>query len=258
MLAAALTAALAAATLGAPPAEPPLVPTGTPVTASWTPAARNDWQVDNDRRPFWSVVSIRPFAPGNYDLEVYDPAGARVASAAFPGQLDDFVAIDSNGGGAPHGRTDVRVLRRTPGPGLGGAGEYVIHCANDARTVPADNVQRQLPSTAPFVVRDVWIPAGKTMTLTFGTGPSMVCPTPAPHVPLVQNFSVYLFGRGPAGPSAAYRTFGQRLAYLDHRVAGTPCKQTMTYKATVSAWYGLVVHNRGPETVTPPLAVRLS
>jgi hypothetical protein len=239
-------------------AAPTTIDAGTSVTAPYTAAGVDDYLVDNNQWVYWSLVALDAKAPGNYDLEMRTPAGALVASTTGNQVWQpDFIAIDDNNKAAP-GAFGVRAIRRTTGPGPGGPGEYTIGYENEAKLLYADGIATPLPLGREYTVRDVYIAAGKTLTMVVGK--NGICPSPPPGTSTTYDLSFYLMGHGTAGdPKAPFRTSAQAVMTSGIRTDSPSCSLTMTYKATTGGYYGFVVKNRNLATkTTPPITTTVS
>lgn len=257
--AAVLAGVVLAVTVTGPAVAAPVLPPNTLVRATWVAEARTDRTI-TDLRPYWSVVAVQPSAPGDYDLQLLDANATTVYSRSV-GRDDrlDFIAMN-NVSGAAAGPHTVRVQRYRQGPG-GTATEYWVQFADEGRMLTTGAAPVALPFTGKVLVRDVYLPAGRKATFTFGSGAPGICPTPMPGNEPSYDLAGHAFLMGSdlaADPSSRFRNLDQAVASRHYTVARGNCQVSFAYTPVRAGWFGLVVVNVGKLATTPPLAVKVA
>jgi hypothetical protein len=206
----------------------------------------HDWAFTT-QRPYWTLVTTHQGPTWDFDLAVYqkagENAGTRLASSALPQGLDDFVAIDSNIR-SPQSYV-ARVSKYTGNP-TPNDWEYTLRLNQGDTVLGRGRTELDTRFNHFSYVRDVWIAAHQTATLTISPN-SGVCFPSSPSRP--ESFEAFLMASDPANPASAVQRRTEAAASTRLNITGTihDCAMTLTYTAPRSAFYGLVLVLSYPE-----------
>jgi hypothetical protein len=171
------------------------------------------------------VVAVRPPFGADTDLLLVDNAGPPVVilkSSYRPGSAVDFVAIDSNF--RQFGDYYPWVSHATPS-----TSEYQIEVAQGRDQIFVGDSELVVMNPDQFViVRDVFLSAGQTVTLTADPANS-------------SDIELYLMASNSGDPNAWLRNSTDAAAIAN--AGGSGDSETIVYTAPNDGFYGLVVVN---------------
>jgi hypothetical protein len=174
--------------------------------------------------------SVNPTTDLNYDLGV-SASGTTLGSSSLRFPSLDFVAIDSNLR-APQGYL-ARVRKRT---GSSSGTQYTIEYREGSSTFGAGRTVLPADDAHHAFVGDIFVFAGQTVSLSVAKDISF-CPNGiGPNY-----FHVFLMGSNPGAPVQGRSS---RVAESGQFPMGQngPCPLTLSYTATRSGYYGLVIY----------------
>jgi hypothetical protein len=209
------------------------LPQDSVITVAGAQPASVDYSFQTTRA-YWSVValnsSVNPTTNLDYDLAAYSSGTYLTASSlAFP--YLDFVAIDTNLR-APQSYI-ARVNKWT---GSSSGTQYIIEYHEGNMTFGSGRTILPADGTRHASIGDVWVSAGQTVHLSVAKDiafcPNGIGPT---------YFQAFLMGSNPSAPVQARPS---RVAESGQFPLGQngPCPVTMSYTATRSGWYGLIIY----------------
>ncbi|MFD4555562.1 hypothetical protein ACFWP5_14780 [Streptomyces sp. NPDC058469] len=173
----------------------------------------------------WSVVALRPLAPADYDLKVYDDRAQTspnlLARSDFFNQAVDFVAIDSNL--RPVGDYYPQVVQ------FAGAVSYYVEYASGFQTLqPASSNTFHLDDSQPAAVQDTDLTAGVPVTISLT------------EASVISTASLFIMGDDPSTPSTFVQGRGSAVAFkAADPIFGGPV--SVTFTPTRTGRYGVLV-----------------
>jgi hypothetical protein len=189
---------------------------------------------------YWSVTAVQPTATSDFDLTVYDAAGAPLAASTYGKGVTDFVAVDSNSGTRPFQTYHPEAALYSPG-------SYWVQAQYGARTVtlPApthhgttgfsdpDIAYLTLNSDDVVSVADIYLTAGQSF---WAVSPSAAS-------------QLYLLEADTSHPG----TFVQSRYEATLRLHTQVVDNCTLYTATAAGWHALVLIKDAAPTVTNPV-----
>jgi hypothetical protein len=207
--------------------------------------ATSDYTVTTTR-PYWSAVVMRPgyiFGDGStlpeYQVQLLNTSRAALASSLLDWYWPNFVAVDGNV--RPAQSYVARVVRIQDDDADEQYGLTFVD-GGTVSPVGSSTIQRP-PSTQPndAYVRDVWVPANQTVTITVG-GAGVKCPDSLGTLYL----HAYLLASDPAEPSSPVQGAQSAMAESsDVFQNGADCAVRVSAVTTRAAWYGLLIFSPG-------------
>ncbi|MEV6511760.1 hypothetical protein AB0M61_37325 [Streptomyces sp. NPDC051642] len=171
----------------------------------------------------WSVVALRPLAPADYDLSVYDDRAQTsfLGYSSLAGQAVDFVAIDSNL--RPVGDYYPQVVQYA-----GAVSYYVEYVAGSQTLQPASSNTFHLDDSQPAAVQDTVLTAGVPVTISLT------------EASVISTASLFIMGDDPSTPATFVQGRGSAVAQaLASPISGGPV--SVTFTPTRTGRYGVVV-----------------
>jgi len=190
--------------------------------------------------PYWSVIAENPQQPSDYDLYLYNSAGAEVGYSDYGVGYTDFVAVDSNSGTEGYQNWFATVTR------YAGSGPYALQAQYGATitTIPTPTHQGTTgagdPDLAFLSLQSPWVVNISDIYLTAGESFWATTTSAADNMYLLEanpsNSATFIQGRSQA-------TNNQHTQVVDG---------CTLYTAEYTGWHALViVSDTYPQTTNP-------